>query len=142
MSHRALYALVGAVVGVLAVVLLVAWDDRRDGEEADRKAGELVAAYREAGLAVRLDHDQLADLLGTDGGSICQLADDIDGSDAFQGHVKTQLRVGGEFGFRGAELDSDALRRAEIVVETYCPDDLPAVRDFLGDLNDRDVVRD
>jgi hypothetical protein len=141
-SHRALYGIVGGVVAFVLLVLLVTWDGRRNGARAGEKADELLAAYRQAGLPVRLERDQLADLLGTDGGDICQLADDVSRSDSYEGYLKTTFRVGGEFGFQGATLDRDALDRAELIVETYCPDKLPAARKFIDDLKDRDVVRD
>jgi type II secretory pathway pseudopilin PulG len=141
-SHRTIYAVVGLVVGILLVVLLVTWDYSTDDKKADEKAGELIAAYQKAGLPVRLDRDQLADLLGDDGGDVCQLADDVSDSDSYEGYVKTTFRVGGEFGFAGATLDRDALDRAELVVETYCPDKLGAARDFIHDLEDRNVVKD
>jgi type II secretory pathway pseudopilin PulG len=141
-SHRTIYAIVGLVVGILLVVLLISWDYKTDDKKADEKADQLLANYKAAGLSVRLDRDQLADLLGDDGGDVCQLADDVSKSDSYEGYLKTTFRVGGEFGFQGATLDRDALDRAEVIVETYCPDKLPAARKFIGDLEDRNVIKD
>jgi hypothetical protein len=141
-SQRTIYAVVGLVVGILLVVLVVTFDYTTDSRKADRKAGELLVAYKQAGISQRLDRNQLADLLGTDGGSVCDLADQVSRSDSYEGYIKTTLRVGGEFGFQGATLDEDAVKRAELVVETYCPDKLAATRKFVADLEDRNVIKD
>jgi hypothetical protein len=132
-SHRTIYIVVGAVVAVLLVVMLVTYDyGTPDKDEA--KAQELITAFQEAGLPTRLDADQIADLLGDDGGPVCAAAADLPDGHALRGYVKTRLGVGGEFYFRPTRFDRAAIRKALIVVRTYCPDELDGIRDIVDDL--------
>ena len=49
-SERSIYWLVAGALGVLLIVMLVAWNYDRQNDEANAKADELIAAYEAAGL--------------------------------------------------------------------------------------------
>ncbi|MGH3041967.1 MAG: hypothetical protein ACRDNG_09570 [Gaiellaceae bacterium] len=138
MSHRALYWIVGGTLAVLLVVMLVAWEYDRSSEEADQKAGELIAAFEADGLPTPANPDQIARVLGTDGGAICETA----GEDIPQGLLRIHLGVGGAFYTRPVTVDRRVLQGELLVVETYCPERLDDFREFVEDHDFDDVIRD
>lgn len=137
MKERTIYWIVGAVFGVLLIVMLVAWDYDRANEEANAKALELIAAYEEAGLQAPERPAMVARVLGDDGGIVCETA----GSELLEGYWKLRLGVGGEYYFRPVKVDQRTLEGLRQIVEVYCPDKLPEVEDFVDDLNFDDVIR-
>ncbi|MGH2990414.1 MAG: hypothetical protein ACRDMA_11225 [Solirubrobacterales bacterium] len=137
MRERTIYWLVAGALGVLLVVMLVAWNYDRQNEEADAKAQELIAAYEAAGLRAP-DPDQIARTLGDDGGQVCETAD----SELVQGYWKLRLAVGGEFYQRATRLDPRVREGLSLVVDVYCPEKRPAIEDFFEDWDFDDVVRD
>lgn len=137
MSHRTIYWIVGGIFAVLLVVMLASWRYDRSNAEADRKAQQLIAAYEEAGLRTPADPDQVARVLGNDGGAVCDLAD----SDVQKGYLKTRLGVGGEFYYRPVEVDRRVLEGLLLIVQIYCPDKLEDVQDLTDDLEYDDVIR-
>ncbi|MEQ3553877.1 hypothetical protein WIS52_25660 [Pseudonocardia nematodicida] len=133
MNARVIYASVGALLAALLVVMLVSYDYNRSDEVALGKADELIGAYRAAGLATPADAGQVAQVLGDDGGAVCATA----GSPHQLGLLKTRLGVGGEFYLRPATVDPRTVQGLELVVATYCPEDLPAVEQFVAGLDVR-----
>jgi hypothetical protein len=135
--ERTIYWIVGGIFGVLLIVMLAAWNYDRQNEEADAKAAELIAAYEAAGLRAP-DQDQIAGVLGDDGGAVCDAAD----GDVLQGYWKQRFGVGGEFYFRPVKVDRKVVQGLLLVVRIYCPEELPDVEDFVEDLDFDDVIRD
>ena len=137
MRERTIYWIVAGALGVLLIVMLVAWDYDRQNDEANAKAQELIAAYEAAGLTAP-DQDQIARVLGDDGGQVCETAD----SDLVQGYWKLRLGVGGEFYVRPVRLDPRVREGLLLVVDVYCPEKRPDIEDFFEDWDFDDVVRD
>jgi hypothetical protein len=137
MSNRAIYWTVGAILGVLLVVMLVSWNYDRSNEQALAKAAELSAAYRQAGLTPPDRPAMVARVLGDDGGPVCDTA----GSKLLQGYWKLRLGVGGEFYYRPVKVDRRMLQGYVLTVKTYCPDKLQKVQDFVDDLKFDDVIK-
>jgi hypothetical protein len=135
--ERTIYWIVGGIFGVLLIVMLVAWNYDRQNDEANAKAQELIAAYEEAGLPTP-DQDQVARVLGDDGGQVCETAD----SELVQGYWKLRLMIGGEFYVRAAPLDGRIREGLSLVVDVYCPDKRPDIEDFFEGWDFDDVVRD
>ena len=117
MRERTIYWIVGGALAVLLIVMLVGWNYDRQNAEADAKAQELIAAYEEAGLRAP-DADQIARVLGDDGGAVCETAD----SELVQGYWKLRLAVGGEFYQRATRLDPRVREGLSLVVDVYCPE--------------------
>jgi hypothetical protein len=136
-GDRAIYWIVAGALGVLLIVMLVAWNYDRQNEEADAKAQELIAAFEAAGLRAP-DPDQIARTLGDDGGQVCETAD----SDLVQGYWKLRLAVGGEFYQRAVRLDPRVREGLSLVVDVYCPEKRPDIEDFFEDWDFDDVIRD
>jgi hypothetical protein len=138
MSQRAIYWLVGGGLGVLLIVMLVAFDYDRSNEEANQKALQLIAAYEEAGLRPPERPAMVARVLGDDGGWVCETAD----SELVQGYWKLRLAVGGEFYQRPARLDPRVREGLLLVVGIYCPEKLPDIEDFFEEWDFDELVRD
>jgi hypothetical protein len=134
--ERTIYWMVAGALGVLLIVMLVAWNYDRQNEEADAKAQELIAAYEAAGLRAP-DADQIARVLGDDGGQVCETAD----SKLVQGYWKLRLMIGGEFYVRPTRLDPRIREGMLLVVDVYCPEKRPNVEDFFEGWDFDDVVR-
>ena len=137
MRERTIYWIVIGGLGVLLIVMLVAWNYDRQNEEADAKAAELISAYEAAGLRAP-DQDQIARTLGDDGGQVCDTAD----SELVQGYWKLRLGVGGEFYVRPVRLDGKIRQGLSLVVDVYCPEKRPDIEDFFEGWDFDDIVRD
>jgi hypothetical protein len=137
MRERTIYWIVAGIFGVLLIVMLAAWNYDRQNDEANAKAAELIAAYEEAGLRAP-DQDEIARVLGDDGGQVCETAD----SELVQGYWKLRLMVGGEFYVRAVRLDGRIRQGLSLVVDVYCPEKRPDIEDFFEEWEFDDVVRD
>jgi hypothetical protein len=137
MRERTIYWIIAGGFGVLLIVMLVAWNYDRQNDEANAKAQELIAAYEAAGLTAP-DQDQIARVLGDDGGQVCETAD----SELVQGYWKLRLMVGGEFYQRATSLPETIREGLSLVVDVYCPEKRPDIEDFFEDWDFDDVVRD
>jgi hypothetical protein len=137
MTHRAIYWVVGGLLAVLLVAMLASWNYDRETASAEAKAQQLVTAYQQAGLTVPVNPDQIARVLGDDGGAVCDAA----ASRQQQGYLSTRLGVGGEFYFRPTLVDQRTLQGLALIVTTYCPDKLPPVQKFIEGLHYAPVIR-
>lgn len=138
MSHRAIYWTVAGVLGALLVVMLFSYDyGKGSSTPAEAKAQELIDAFTEADISTRFTTEQIARVLGEDGGAVCASA----GSGQQLGYLKTQLSVGGEFYQRPVIVDGRMLKGYLLIVETYCPDKLDDVRELADNLRYDDVIR-
>jgi hypothetical protein len=135
--ERTIYWIVGGIFGVLLIVMLVAWNYDRQNEEADAKAQELIAAYEAAGLRAP-DQDQIARVLGDDGGQVCETAD----SELVQAEWKLRFLAGGEYYVRATSLPGTIREGLSLIVDVYCPEKRPDIEDFFEDWDFDDVVRD
>jgi len=135
MSNRAIYWTVGGVLAVLLVLAMVTWNYNKANAEALDKANQLISSYQEAGLTPPRSAENVAEVLGTDGGEVCVAVR----SDTLLGYIKTRLGVGGEFGFRPTIIDRRPLLGAALVVKTYCPEDAPRLDEFINGLKSADL---
>ena len=130
MSHRVIYWTVGGVFAVLLVVMTAAWNYDRNNTAAQDKAQLLIEEYRAAGLPTPASPDQVAEVLGDDGGAVCATA----GSEHDWGYFMTQAGVGGAFYTRPIIFERNMFEGIVLIVQTYCPEKLPAVRERLENL--------
>lgn len=131
MKHeRTLYWIVGGVLAALLVVMLVTYNYHRSNEEALTKANQLITAFEKAGLPTPRDPERVADVLGTDGGSVCASV----GSGVGRGIAKLHLMVGGSFATRPVINEPRVGTGLLLTVKTYCPDKLPDAQEFVDNL--------
>lgn len=124
-------------IAALALVVVVGCSSPSDREQARERARaeQLVAATQEAGVAPRLTVDVAASLYGTEAATICR---------AFDGGSSTSADLvlrGNLAQGRRKVITADAVTYARLVVQTYCPEVLPAFEadvDELGPVDSDD----
>jgi len=136
-SHRTIYLIVGGVMVALLVVMLVTWNYNRSSEEAVAKAQQLITAFDKAGLRTPSSAEEVAKVLGTDGGAVCNSVED----GVALGIAKLNLSVGGAFYTRAVIADKRLATGLVLVVQTYCPEKVPDAQEFVDSLNFDTVVR-
>ncbi|GAA3597989.1 hypothetical protein GCM10022419_096710 [Nonomuraea rosea] len=124
--------LVCAMVGALLVVPSPAPTDT-----AEQKADQFIAALQQAGAVSLPSKDQVVSVLGEDGGAVCAGPNEA----LNQANLQAQLSNGaGGPGTRPVIADSKALQGGKLIVQTYCPDQLAAYREFIEGLMTADVA--
>ena len=136
MSARAIYWTAIGVLAALLVLALLTWNYNKATTEALDKANQLISSYESAGLTPPRSAENVAEVLGTDGGEVCEAAS----SDYLLGYIKTRLGVGGEFYFRPTIVDTRPLEGAAVIVKTYCPEEAPRVDEFIQGLKSAELT--
>lgn len=122
-------ALIAVAVGVLMAVLYANHHANQDQELAEQRAAELHAKFEAAGITA-FDEDQIVAVLGADGGGFC--ADPAALVDATSNLGSTNGATGP--GNRQSLLDERRLEGDKLVIEVYCPDQLPAFEEYVDSL--------
>jgi hypothetical protein len=127
-----------AILIGLVVIALFSFSSAASTRQAQEKAAELSAAIEEAG-GQPPSEEQIVRVLGEDGGAVCD-----DPSAALRRAIfYGQLSNGAAGpGMRPVIADNRAVRGQLLVVETYCPDELEEVRQWVEDLKLDDVAED
>jgi hypothetical protein len=121
------------VIIVVLVALVIAgiatYRYARHNQEADRKADQLTTELREAGLRVPASHDTITNVLGADGGAIC----DNPSSALRKAIVDSRLINGAaSVGQRPVIGEVDLVTGTVIVLEVYCLDKVDAFQDAVA----------
>jgi hypothetical protein len=125
-----IYVLAAVVVIVLAIWAMVAFQRHATTPEAQAKADELIAAFQQAGLPVP-SKDQVVSTLGTDGGAVCRNpANALNRATLYSQFSNGAAQVG----VRPVIVSERVVQGEELILQTYCPDQLPAFRDYVGGL--------
>jgi hypothetical protein len=130
-SERLLiYVIAAVVVIVLAIWAMLAFERPAATPEAQAKADELIAAYEQAELPVPAK-DQVVSRLGTDGGAVCRNPS----SALNRATLYSQFSNGAaHVGVRPVIVPERVVQGEELILQTYCPDELPAFRNYVGGL--------
>jgi hypothetical protein len=117
------------VLVALVVVGLVTYRYAQRNKEADRKADQLTTELAAAGLRVPASHDTITNVLGADGGAVC----DNPSSALRKAIVDSQLINGAaSVGQRPIIGEVDLVTGTVIVLEVYCPEKVDAFRDTVA----------
>jgi hypothetical protein len=132
-----LYVVSMVLLVVLVVAGLITFRSARATAEAAEKADELIAALQDAGATRLPSQEQVARVLGTDGGAVCE-----DPGDALNRAVLLSMLANGAGGpgARPVIADSRAVQGQLLVIETYCPEHLEEFQQFVDDLEFDDVA--
>jgi amino acid transporter len=134
--RKLIYAAVGFVVGAAVVWGLLSLDDTRKDEEAQAKADQVIASFEAQGYNPP-EKDLLVNLLGTDGGKVCE----DPGSTLNEALHRVHLSNGAaQVGTRPVIADEDVVTGGLLILDVYCPDQAQEVRTYLEDLKYDDVV--
>jgi hypothetical protein len=135
-THRTIYWIVGGLLAVLLVVMLVTWNYNRSNAEAVTKAQQLITAFDKAGLRTPASAEEVARVLGTDGGAVCASVRNGVGL----GIAKLNLSVGGAFYTRAVIADKRLATGLVLVVQTYCPEKVPTIQEWVDNQHFGNVV--
>lgn len=136
-ERRTIYIVVGVVVLVLLVIALFSYRSKEATQQADQKADQFIAALSAAGAATP-SKDMVVRVLGDDGGAICQ-----DPNAALSRAALLDRLMNGAAGpgMRPVIADNRAVRGELLVIQIYCPDELPSFQEFVNDLNLDNLVK-
>ena len=136
--RRITYVLIGAIFLVLTIIALVAFRSARSTADAEEKADRLIAAFDQAGYSTP-SKDQVVRVLGDDGGAVC-----ADPNSALRRSVVHGMLTNGAAGpgIRPVIADNNVLKGQLLVIQTYCPDELPEFTEFAENLQLDDVAKE
>jgi hypothetical protein len=135
-SHRVTYLVLGVafllLTGVAMFSFLTAHEEQQAGEKAQQLSTELAAA----GLRVPAT-DQIARVLGDDGGAVC-----ADPTDALSRGVLYGMLTNGAAGpgQRPVIADNKVLTGQLLIVKVYCPQYLDQIQELADDLKTANVA--
>jgi hypothetical protein len=120
-TRRTTYIVIGAVLLVLLIVALIAFNSNKETQAANQKADQLIATLNQAGLPTP-SKDQVVRVLGDDGGTVC-----ADPNLALKKAIMYGLATNGAAGpgLRPIIADNRLVQAGLAVIKTYCPDELP-----------------
>lgn len=122
---RTWYWVIGIVLVVLCVIGLLTYSQQKNDQEAQAKAQQLVTKFQAAGLPVPQDLTILTRTLGTDGGAVC----DNPASAFGKALLADQVTNGASFvGRRPVIFDRRFVLGEALILQTYCPEELPGFR--------------
>ncbi|WP_020144353.1 hypothetical protein [Terracoccus sp. 273MFTsu3.1] len=135
--NRTTYIVAGIAVVALTVIALLTFHSGKTSQQAEQKATALIAAVTAAGARAP-SKEQVVQLLGDDGGAVC---DDPNGS-LRKGILLGQLMNGAAGpGMRPVIADNRVVKGQLLVLKIYCPDEVPTFQEFVDDLDLSDTVK-
>lgn len=124
------------LLGVVTLAGVLAFTRGVNDAQAQNKATELINALTEVGARTP-DVDQVARVLGDDGGATCENPNEA----LSRAVLLSQLTNGATGpGARPVIADSRVVQGQLLIIEIYCPDELDDFKDFVGDLKTDDVA--
>jgi hypothetical protein len=121
-THRIIYLVAAVIFVAAAVVAVVLFRHDQADAQAREKARQLQARFTAAGLPLPADQDDLARMFRTDGGAVCADPD----SALRKARWNQELSNGAAGpGQRPVISDDDIARADTLIIDTYCPDQLP-----------------
>jgi hypothetical protein len=119
-----------AVIVALTVTGLILYGFHEYNEEAEAKANQLITSLKDEGLTPPSDAEAIANVLGTDGGAVCE-----DPGGALQkALLDAQLVNGASFvGQRPVRAKANLVRGETVILQVYCPDQVEAFRSSVRD---------
>jgi hypothetical protein len=136
-DRRVVYIVIAVALVLLLIICLVFYRRAESNQEAQDKANQLVAALQKAGVRAVPSQEQIVSRLGDDGGAICK-----DPASALrQAILFDQLSNGaGGPGRRPVIVDSRVFRGELLVIQIYCPDELPQFQQLVEKLKTAGVA--
>jgi hypothetical protein len=136
-ERRTVYIVIAVALVVLLVISFIFYRRAQADQEAQDKANQLISALQQAGVRVVPSQEQVARVLGNDGGAICK-----DPSSALrQALLFDQLTNGASGpGRRPVIVDSKIFKGELLVIQIYCPDELPQFQQLVEGLKTAGVA--
>jgi len=131
-----IFIVVLVLLAVITLAGVLAFSRGVNDAQAQNKANELINALTEVGARTP-DVDQVARVLGDDGGATCENPNEA----LSRAVLLSQLTNGATGpGQRPVIADSRVVQGQLLIIQIYCPDELDDFKDFVGDLKTDDVA--
>jgi hypothetical protein len=131
------YGVVIAAVLVLLGVMIGFYRGHEENQQALAKADQLIASMQQAGYPT-LDREEVAGVLGTDGGAVCQTS----ASDLGKAALRLGLVNGAaQTGVRPVTVSQRVVQGERLIVQTYCPEKLAAFDTVVSQLDYANVIK-
>jgi hypothetical protein len=136
-DRRIVYAVIAGALVLLLVIALIFYRRAEASQEAQGKADQLIAALEKADVRAVPSQEQIVRVLGSDGGAICK-----DPTSALrQALLFSQLTNGAAGpGIRPVIVDSKIFKGELLVIQIYCPDELPRFQQMVEQLKTAGVA--
>ena len=135
-ERRTIYIVVGVVVLVLLVIALFRTARRRPPSRPIRRRTSSSPRFRRG--RCHASKDMVVRVLGDDGGAICQ---DPNAALSRAAVLDRLMNGAGGPGMRPVIADNRAVKGELLVIQIYCPDELPSFQEFVNDLNLDNLVK-
>ena len=127
--HRAVLWAIAALLVILAVVLALVFKPAPNNHLARAKADRVEALYAARGFTVPVDQTTLTSILGTNGGSVCASPT----SALTKAIQDVSLANGGAtVGIRPIRVSRHVIEGEQIILQVYCPKQLPAFNQYVN----------
>ena len=136
-DRRVVYIVITVALVLLLIICFVFYRSGQSSQQAQDKANQLIAALQKAGVRVVPSQEQIVRVLGDDGGAICK-----DPASALRKALLfSQLTNGaGGPGIRPVVVDSRIFKGELLVIQIYCPDQLPQFQQMVEKLKTAPVA--
>jgi hypothetical protein len=136
-DRRLVYIVITVALVLLLIICFIFYRSAQSSQAAQDKANQLTAALQKAGVRVVPSQEQIVRVLGDDGGAICK-----DPASALRKALLfSQLTNGaGGPGIRPVVVDSRIFKGELLVIQIYCPDQLPQFQQMVEKLKTAPVA--
>ena len=130
-SRSVVYIVAMILLVVFAVVALLSFRSARETQQSLAKADQLIAEINAAG-GTAPSREQIARVLGDDGGAVCANPNNALSRATFH----SQLTNGATGPGNRPVIANDRVAKGELaIIKIYCPDQLAEFQQFIDDLN-------
>ena len=131
-ERSVLYIVVVVVLVVLGVIAVAMFRTARATAEAEDKAEQLIQSFEDSGIDVSLTPEQVARVLGTDGGATCANPNEALTRSILLGQLTNG--AGGP-GARPVIVEDRLFQGQLLIIDTYCPDEFAEFQEFVDSLD-------
>ena len=130
-ERSVLYIVVVVVLVVLGIIAFAMFRTARATAEAEDKAEQLIQELEDAGVDVQRTPEQIARVLGDDGGAVC-----ANPNDALSRAILLDRIANGAGGpgIRPIITDERYLQGQLLIMGVYCPDEVEEFQQFVDEL--------
>ncbi len=136
-DRRVVYIVITVALVLLLIISLVFYRRAESSQEAQDKANQLTAALQKAGVRAVPSQEQIVRVLDNDGGALCK-----DPASALRKSILFDQLTNGASGpgRRPVIVDSRVFRGQLLVIQIYCPDQLPRFQQMVEKLKTAKVA--
>jgi Tfp pilus assembly protein FimT len=136
-DRRVVYIVITVALVLLLIICFVFYRSAQSSQEAQDKAGQLIAALQKAGVRAVPSQEQIVGVLGSDGGALCK-----DPASALGKSILFSQLTNGAAGpgIRPVIVDSKVFKGQLLVIQIYCPDQLPQFQQMVEKLKTAKVA--